>query len=134
MADVNGSSEDDDLSAEWVFYRDRPEWKDIQPIPQDDGPHPVVQIAYSDKCKSLCLCCTYCKFISHREHSDEGLFDHGLFLSSYIGNKCCSGICTELVICVLLSLCKVIIHNRCRDQALTYTYISLQSSLFCCLL
>jgi len=41
------SSESDD--EDWVMYREREEWKDVTPLKQDDGPYPVVDIAYSDK-------------------------------------------------------------------------------------
>ena len=37
----------------WVFYRDREEWRDVTPIEQDDGPFPVVSIAYTDKFKDV---------------------------------------------------------------------------------
>lgn len=33
-----------------MFYRDNPEWKDVTPIPQDDGPNPLVPIAFSEEC------------------------------------------------------------------------------------
>ncbi|XP_075222995.1 farnesyl transferase alpha [Lycorma delicatula] len=43
------SSEELYDEANWVFYKDRVDWKDVKPVPQDDGPFPVVAIAYSEK-------------------------------------------------------------------------------------
>ncbi|XP_008810767.2 protein farnesyltransferase/geranylgeranyltransferase type-1 subunit alpha [Phoenix dactylifera] len=39
------SSDDDD---ERIPFIQRPEWSDVRPVPQDDGPHPIVPIAYHD--------------------------------------------------------------------------------------
>lgn len=50
---MSDSSEEDDIDVPWVLYRDRNDWKDVTPIPQDDGPFPIVAIAYSDKCKTI---------------------------------------------------------------------------------
>lgn len=30
-----------------IPFKDRPEWSDVTPLEQDDGPHPLVPIAYS---------------------------------------------------------------------------------------
>ena len=38
-------------SDQWIPYGERDEWQDVEPLEQDDGPDPVVRIAYPEKCK-----------------------------------------------------------------------------------
>ncbi|KAH8298079.1 hypothetical protein KR018_006243 [Drosophila ironensis] len=47
------SSDEEYLATDWVPYSERPEWKDVQPLEQDDGPSPVVSIAYSQKFREV---------------------------------------------------------------------------------
>lgn len=48
---AGGDIEDQFEEQEYVFYKDRPEWSDVTPIPQDDGDSPIVKIQYQDQCK-----------------------------------------------------------------------------------
>lgn len=48
MADSN-CDDCGSIDVDWVFYKDRPEWSDMEGVLQSDGPFPVVRIAYSEK-------------------------------------------------------------------------------------
>ena len=50
-AAVAVSDDDEEDEDVWVPYSRRPEWADVRPMPQDDGPDPIVRIAYSEKCE-----------------------------------------------------------------------------------
>lgn len=45
------ASSSDENESDFQLYRHRPAWKDVAPIPQDDGDDPVVAIDYTDACE-----------------------------------------------------------------------------------
>eukprot|EP00128_Syssomonas_multiformis_P002125 Colp12_sorted_trinity150504_noHs@9524 len=53
-------------------FSERPEWADIKPIPQDDGPQPVVAIAYTDEFKE---CMDYLRAVMRVNEMSERAFD-----------------------------------------------------------
>ncbi|KAF9808160.1 hypothetical protein SFRURICE_008663 [Spodoptera frugiperda] len=42
-------SDSGDSDVAWTYYKDRPEWNDVTPVPEDEGPNLVVVIAHSEK-------------------------------------------------------------------------------------
>ncbi|XP_064540876.1 protein farnesyltransferase/geranylgeranyltransferase type-1 subunit alpha [Drosophila montana] len=50
---MGDSSDEEYLHTEWVPYSERKEWADVTPLPQDDGPNPVVSIAYRPKFREV---------------------------------------------------------------------------------
>ncbi|BES92611.1 unnamed protein product [Nesidiocoris tenuis] len=50
---MSESSSDSSCPDRWVFYCDRPEWKDVTPLAQEEGPSPVAAIAYSAKFRDV---------------------------------------------------------------------------------
>jgi len=58
----------DEDEQKYIPFGDREEWKDVTPIPQDDGPKPVCVIAYSEQFADTM---NYFRAILHRDERSE---------------------------------------------------------------
>ena len=97
-------SSDEEFDNNYVMYRHRREWSDVQPLKQNDGPNPIVAIAYSERCEN-CFCGFAIGFrvISNPSSSRRlRLFSSNYRISRKVGegfgpNKGCAAIkCGEL--------------------------------------
>ena len=48
MSDSTSDTEHEEFTGS-ISYSRHPDWADVKPIPQDEGPSPVVKIAYTDR-------------------------------------------------------------------------------------
>lgn len=44
------SNDEFECDKDYVLYKNRPEWKDVTPVQQDDGPDAIVAIDYTEVC------------------------------------------------------------------------------------
>src|SRR6218665_1664154 len=96
------SDEDDEDSENYIPFADRPEWKDVTPVRQDDGPYQVVAIKYTEKFRQ-----TFDYFravLANNEISDRA-FKLTTGIVALIDYLCCE------INCCLLSLTECIRLN-----------------------
>jgi hypothetical protein len=53
MSSFEATCNEEIKKKEWQYLPEDFDWQDVIPIRQDDGPAPVVAIAYTDECECL---------------------------------------------------------------------------------